>query len=581
MGRCSAELHAAAGRPHEALEQALQASAGFAAAGLPAYQAAARVHAAAARIACDQPAQALADCEALLADGALPPQVRVRAQVEHAAALLQLARRDQARTALETAIDGVEELRAALPGEDFRRAFLADASRPYVQRLQLALDDAAATNDGAREVLHWLERFKARTLQERFGRSDTDAAQALASDPVRERLDWVYRRQQRLVEDEGDSPQALRDEAGRLERLLLETARRERLLSASHGPSLPDTTDSRALQLALGRGRALIEYGAVGDELFAVVVREDGVRLHRRLASWAATLQVVQGLRFQIDAMRAGSALPAAHLPMLGERTQRRLAQLHRMVWQPLAADLTGCERLVVVPHGILHGVPFAALCEGDVALVDRYELVMAASATVALRALVHETSAPPSIRAVLVGDSTRLVHVAAEMRAVAAALGGAHVLEGAQASVAALRAAASSADLLHLACHAEFRVDSPLFSALHLADGALTADQIHGFRLRARLVVLSGCESARGDSGVADEGVGLVRAFLMAGAKCVLGSHWAVDDAGTAELMGHFYRRWCGGERIASALGQAQRAMRRKRPHPAYWAAFALHGAG
>jgi CHAT domain-containing protein len=118
------------------------------------------------------------------------------------------------------------------------------------------------------------------------------------------------------------------------------------------------------------------------------------------------------------------------------------------------------------------------------------------------------------------------------------------------------------------------------MFSALHLADGALTVDQVQSLALRARLVVLSACETALGDAGVADEGVGLVRAFLMAGARCVLGSQWAVDDVATADFMLLFYRHWRAGEPLACALARAQRGLREQRPHPAHWAAFALHGA-
>jgi CHAT domain-containing protein len=73
---------------------------------------------------------------------------------------------------------------------------------------------------------------------------------------------------------------------------------------------------------------------------------------------------------------------------MLCERAQRRLAQLHGLIWQPLADDVAGHGRLIIVPHGVLHQLPFAALGDGRDALVDRHELVMAASAGVALHSL-------------------------------------------------------------------------------------------------------------------------------------------------------------------------------------------------
>ena len=593
VGRATAwavlsELHMAARRPQAALPLAQQAHDGFSAAGLTAHATAVHVQRLALHTALGHAALALDQSRELLADASLAPQLRVRVLAEQAQAMLALARRDEARDTLEAAIDGVEDLRAVLPGEDLQRAFHADASLPYALRLQIALDDAAGHPERAAEVLQWLERFKARALLERLGNSARPTLDDDAAEPLRERLDWIYRRQQRMVEDEGESPQALRAEAARLEQQLLERARRERLLggeaaeAGAAGAAVPATPaavrvgsarlDVGALQAALGAGRALVSYGVVGDELFAVVVRHDAVRLHRRLAGTAALGQAIAGLRFQIDALRTAAGSSARHLPTLCERTQRRLAQLHAWLWQPLAADVAGHGRLVIVPHGVLHQLPFAALGDAHGALVDHHELVMAASAGVALHSLTDAralASPPGPALALLLGDSSRLPFVATELGAVAAALAPATVVQGTGLQDADLRRTAAAADLLHLACHASFRADSPMFSALHLADGALTVDQVQALALRARLVVLSACETALGDPGVADEGLGLVRAFLMAGARSVMGSQWAVDDAATAEFMALFYGHWRAGAGLATALSRAQRTLRRQRPHP------------
>jgi CHAT domain-containing protein len=72
---------------------------------------------------------------------------------------------------------------------------------------------------------------------------------------------------------------------------------------------------------------------------------------------------------------------------------------------------------------------------------------------------------------------------------------------------------------------------------------------------------------------------VGLVRAFLIAGASRVLASLWPVDDAVTAGFMSHFYRALRHGAAPAAALREAQQAVRREHAHPLYWAAFTLYG--
>ena len=132
---------------------------------------------------------------------------------------------------------------------------------------------------------------------------------------------------------------------------------------------------------------------------------------------------------------------------------------------------------------------------------------------------------------------------------------------------------------MLHLACHAQFRSDNPRFSALHLHDGALTVDRAESLALRPGIVVLSACETALADSGGADEMVGLVRAFLVAGAARVLASHWPVDDQVTSQFMSAFYEGVVRGEGTATSLQQAQAQLMSEHSHPYFWSAFSLYG--
>ena len=81
-------------------------------------------------------------------------------------------------------------------------------------------------------------------------------------------------------------------------------------------------------------------------------------------------------------------------------------------------------------------------------------------------------------------------------------------------------------------------------------------------FKIRPRLVVLSCCHTATGK--IKAEGVvGIARAFLGAGARCVLVSLWAIDDEATFEFMKHFYQHLVGGESASEALNKAMNWMR------------------
>src|SRR5207237_1534552 len=115
-------------------------------------------------------------------------------------------------------------------------------------------------------------------------------------------------------------------------------------------------------------------------------------------------------------------------------------------------------------------------------------------------------------------------------------------VLAGQDATEQAFRRHAPQADVIHLASHAVFRHDNPLFSAIRLADGWLSLYDLYNLRLRASLVTLSACETGVNDVLAGDELVGLARGFFQAGAASLVVSLWAVDDASTAALMRHFY---------------------------------------
>ena len=509
----------------------------------------------------------------------LPPQVR--ALTGQGLAAQASGRRAQARQAFEAAASLFEDQRRTLSGDEFRHAWLTDHLRPYRELLAMALAPEPGVDVDAAHVLLHLERVRARSLGERLaGAVPEETNPALPA--LRGRLNWLYRRL-RKVQDEGGASQALVDELRDTERRLLEGVRRERLASGVSARTVhgDDTIDLGALQQALGAQDALVEYGVSGDELFVCIVRREGIELVRGLAHWPGVLDAAQSLRFQIETLRHGSGPVARHLSHLEKRVTQRLQQLHGVLWAPLAAGLAGCCRVLIVPHGQLASLPFAALHDGQGPIGARLELALAPSARVALHAL-KEARHPPTAaraRALVLGESSRLLQAASEARHVAALFTDSVCLVDEAATLEALRREAPTADVIHLACHAQFRSDNPLFSALHLHDGAVTAEWLQGLSLKLAVVVLSACETGLAEHDKGDEMVGLVRAFLVAGASRVVAALWPVDDAVTEQLMGHFYRERVAGAACGSALRRAQLAVMQRYPHPYYWAGFVLHG--
>jgi CHAT domain-containing protein len=253
------------------------------------------------------------------------------------------------------------------------------------------------------------------------------------------------------------------------------------------------------------------------------------------------------------------------------------LRRLHGLLLEPLEPRL-GERRLVVVPHRQLHYVPFHALYDGERYVVERRELCTVPSASVLHHCLARPRAAGGGALLLGVPDA-RAPRVRDEIQALASLFADPLVLLGPEAQAAALRRHAPDAAIVHLACHGTFRPDSPLFSALHLADGLFTTRDAYGLELHCDLVALSACETGVNRVAPGDELVGLARGFFAAGAPALLVSLWTVDDASTAELMVHFYRGLQAGDSPAQALRSAQRALMAEHPHPFFWAPFVLMG--
>jgi len=138
---------------------------------------------------------------------------------------------------------------------------------------------------------------------------------------------------------------------------------------------------------------------------------------------------------------------------------------------------------------------------------------------------------------------------------------------------------AARSAAFIHIATHATFRQDNPMFSSFKLADGYVTAMDLFSMECRTNLAALSGCKSGLSEVSGSDDLLGLMRGFLYAGARSLLISLWNVSDESTVDLMTEFYGKWQKGARKGEALRHAMREIRQVYPNPFHWAPFFIVG--
>jgi CHAT domain-containing protein len=151
--------------------------------------------------------------------------------------------------------------------------------------------------------------------------------------------------------------------------------------------------------------------------------------------------------------------------------------------------------------------------------------------------------------------------------------------LKGKQATFAAFQKQAANFDLIHLACHGQFRSDNPMFSSLRLADGSVTVRDVCAVRLKAELVTLSACETGLNEIFAGEEILGLARGFLSAGARSLILSLWTVNDDATARLMADLYDNLQRGKTIAASLRGAQLELIKKGEHPYFWSPFLVIG--
>jgi CHAT domain-containing protein len=284
--------------------------------------------------------------------------------------------------------------------------------------------------------------------------------------------------------------------------------------------------------------------------------------------------------------MSLDATLAGLHGERLQQSTERLLQRLYddllaRVV--PLfeaGAEATAPLPLVIVPHGLLHQLPFHALYDGKQYMVERFAISYAPSATAYAVGSRPRRSGPALV---LAAPDSRIPAVEQEAQAVAANLRGAvHEVRTPVRPAATRRAvqdAAQECSILHLACHGLFRSDNPLFSALKLSDGWLTGVDVTELDLRGALVSLSACESGRSQVGNGDEVLGLIYAFLSAGAAALVVSQWIVRDDVTATLMSHWYRHLSETDDFAVALRRAQLEILTHYRHPYFWAPFFLVG--
>lgn len=398
-------------------------------------------------------------------------------------------------------------------------------------------------------------------------------------------------------------------------------------------------------QARLRPGEGLLLVTPAGEDVHVFAVSRTRIAWNR-ISGGASNLEArVRTLRCQVDDQACGRAAPEGRLPAFDLQAAHAL---YRDLLVPVEDAFAGVNRLYVTMTGPLAGLPLGLLpteaspaSGGNAALgattwlADRYALTTLPSVA-SLRA-GGPARRPASQRWSFVGfgdpaltgpapgarrlaDPTMLRSAypplpgtANELRAMARTLGASPsaLRLGSRATEAAIKASPdiAHAGVIAIATHGLLSreldgvsepglVLTPPSKATAQDDGVLTASEAAALELSADWVILSACNTAGGDGAPgADSLSGLARAFLYAGARALLVSHWRVFDDSTAALTVQTLAVQRANPQLtkAQALQRAMRIVRTGRlpdnttlpgwrpewAHPAYWAPFVVIAAG
>jgi len=381
-------------------------------------------------------------------------------------------------------------------------------------------------------------------------------------------------RDQKMV-DEAPSKEAL-DEVSNRERRMRAITEKLYLLShsdsatrASFNTSLPD------IQSSIEERTLLVEFYDDGQQFWAFVLDGQSCKVHPLTVNVETLKLLLNQLKSNISAgLKMGTNSSAANrLTLLA---QRLLQRLYALLLAPLEIQKSARKRLILVPYGALHYLPFHLLHDGETYLIENYEVVILPVAS-----LVTRSSPKQSPGALILSHSWNghLPQTTAEAKMVQRMIGGKlYAEEAAKRSVLQ----AEPTQILHIATHGQYRLDQPDLSFLELADGQLYADDLLQQDLSYELVTLSACETGQANVAADEELIGLGRGLLYAGAGALILSLWQVSDSTiTQAFMERLYTALHTGSSKAAALRDAQLFILQQHSqiHPALWGAFQLIG--
>ena len=480
-----------------------------------------------------------------------PREAPLAAQLERTRANLLLAEKKPAEAkALYTALT----TRQMGTDTEYYRLWAWDG----VARSDIALGQKQSAAEALGRAIGSVDQVRSRFRSEEF-------KMGLFSD-----LQSVFERAVGLYSDVGDAQRAFEISERSRSRALLDAVRGRAKVSEQAAT----TIDLATLQRSLKADERVVEFHSLPERLQVWVIAPDGIRAHSIAVKRDELTDLVDTFRNSV---------------VRGRRTAVGNAdKLGAALLGPLG--LTPGQRLVIVPHGPLHYLPFQALRLDGRYVIETHPVAVSPSMSIAVQLAQRSPRIDPTLTAFgnpRIEDKYDLPGSEAEVKQLARLFPRNSVFMGAAATKTQFREVASRAPLMHVAAHAEADQVDPLYSRILLANEGgrqnfLEAHEILELPMQGTaLVTLSACESGLGRIAQGDEVLGFTRSFLSAGSSSLIASLWPVSDDATEVLMGTLYGELAKGRDLQRAMQAGQLAVLKdpKMSHPFFWAPFNLIG--
>jgi hypothetical protein len=475
------------------------------------------------------------------------------------------------------AVKSIEAQRRVIPGIEFRARAFERHVAVYHDLIDLIL---SRERPRIGTLFPLVEAARARGFRERLGPKVRSPDQRIARE--RARLGSLTRRLEEVEYAGGTGSgrsRELRREVRGLEREIetrvLRAQGREPGAAGWRG-----THDVREIGARLAADESLVEYFVGGPRVLAFVFTRGRGSFITLPEPADSIREAAERIRFHLETLALTAERLAASLSFLRDAADSVLSRLYEMLIRPLEDRLHSRGRLIVVPHGFLHDVPFECLKDGERYVDERWCVSRLPTTDVLFRRVRRERRAPRRVLVAGVVDGGP-ASVESEMLSVASSFPRDDVRLLRDPTADALLEELPRSHIIHLVTHAVFRGDNPAFSRLSLRGGALFLADVLDVRLNADLVVLSACNTGQVLTGRADDLSGVAHGVLAAGARRLVASQWRVHDAATQTVMEEFYRAYSGsaeGDPVR-ALHAAGRAARERWAHPFFWGGFSVHG--